>query len=282
MDAWVWVVIVLAVVLVIALVLLNQRRNRRRAALRERFGPEYERAVRQSKDRRAVEKHLEEVSQKRDTLEIRELSPQAAAGYQEQWERTQARFVDEPGQAVADADSLVTAVMRERGYPMEDFDDRAALVATDHPDVVQHYRAAHDAYARHLKTGDTDTEDLRKAFVHYRSLFTVLTRPGDAGRDRDGDGQPDAPAASATPPGADAGERPPAPPADPGSARQGDASDEPAAVRADEAAVAQEPPVRTHGRHADVPPGRRNRPDAPDAPDEIDVRDPAPEQPEAR
>jgi hypothetical protein len=238
MEPWMWVVLALAVVIVVALVVLSARRNRRRAALRERFGPEYEHAVRQSKDRRAVEQHLEEVAHKRDTLDIHDLPAEAAARYRARWEQTQARFVDEPGQAVADADSLVTAVMRDRGYPIEDFDDRAALVATDHPDVVQHYRSAHDAYARHLKTGSADTEDLRQAFVHYRALFSELTR---------------------TAPGTEPAAGPPAaPPAE-------------APVEAPAAAVGEEP--RAGGRHVDVT-GAGERPrrvdvreSAPDRPD---------------
>ena len=181
MNAYGWVIVILALLVVAALVVLAARRNRRRSALKERFGPEYDRAIRQTRDRRGAEQRLQQLSSKRDALEIRDLSPEATAGYRDHWERTQARFVDEPGQAVADADHLVNEVMRERGYPLEDFDERAALLATDHPDVVEHYRAAHDAYARHLRAGEADTEDLRKAFVHYRSLFVALT-PEPAGR----------------------------------------------------------------------------------------------------
>lgn len=177
MPTWGWVVLVLAVVVVLGVLLLGRRRAARRAALRERFGPEYDRAVREGHDRRAVEQHLEQVSQRRDELHITELTTEAAAGYRGRWEATQARFVDEPGQAVADADRLVTEVLRARGYPLEDFDDRAALVATDHPDVVEHYRAAHDGYVRHLQAPTSDTEDLRQAFVHYRSLFHALVGP---------------------------------------------------------------------------------------------------------
>jgi hypothetical protein len=85
---------------------------------------------------------------------------------------------------VDDADALVTEVMRERGYPTEDFDDRAALVATDHPDVVQHYRAAHEAHRRHRDGDGADTEDLRQAFVHYRELFATLTRTAATAAER--------------------------------------------------------------------------------------------------
>ena len=202
MNAYGWVVLVLALLVVAALLVLGTRRNRRRAELRQRFGPEYDRAVAQTSDRRQAEERLQQLAHKRDTLEIRDLSPQSVAAYRERWEQTQARFVDEPGQAVADADSLVTAVMRERGYPLDDFDERAALIATDHPDVVEHYRAAHEAYARHLDAGTTaDTEDLRQAFVHYRSLFLALTPSTDAGpRSEPGTGRAGATELGDTPP----------------------------------------------------------------------------------
>jgi len=93
----------------------------------------------------------------------------------------QARFVDAPADAVASADTLLTAVMRERGYPVNDFEERASLVAADHPLVVEKYRAAHAAFDRHRRSGDTYTEDLRQSFVHYRALFAELVEPGSLG-----------------------------------------------------------------------------------------------------
>ncbi|MGZ4611802.1 MAG: hypothetical protein ACXV1K_01275 [Kineosporiaceae bacterium] len=172
------VVAILIILLVVALVVLAARRNQRRAALRERFGPEYDLAVRRGKDRRAVEQHLETLSQQRDTLEIRDVATEEYDRYAAQWAGVQGRFVDDPGQAVADADTLVNAVLRSRGYPVESFDDRAALVATDHRDVVAGYRSAHDAYAEHLQSGHTDTERLRQAFLSYREVFGRLNRTG--------------------------------------------------------------------------------------------------------
>jgi hypothetical protein len=170
-----WVVIALVVIALVALAAWVVMRQRRREALRSRFGPEYDRMVEHTGNRREAESRLGEVADRRDQLDIRELDPAARARYDEQWDAVQVRFVDEPGQAVADADGLVTAVMRERGYPIEDFEDRASLVAADHADVVQHYRAAHTAHARHMQSGTGDTEDLRQAFVHYRSLYGALT-----------------------------------------------------------------------------------------------------------
>src|SRR4051812_13944453 len=208
------VVIVLVVLLVIALVVLAARRNKRRAALRERFGPEYDLAVKRGKDRRAVEQRLEALAQQRDSLEIRDVAPQEHVRFGREWDSAQARFVDDPGQAVADADGLVNSVLRSRGYPVENFDDRAALVATDHQDVVESYRGAHDTFAAHLQGGSGDTEQLRQAFLSYREVFGRLNAP--AGGDADGDravqaaperraveAAPDAPEAQAPPPPAE-------------------------------------------------------------------------------
>ena len=175
MRTLVWVLVALVVLAVVAGVVWSALQARRRAALQQRFGPEYDREVDRAGDRRAAEAHLAEVADRRDRLEIRDLAPEAKARYDAQWQSVQARFVDEPGQAVADADGLVTAVMRDRGYPVEDFRERASMVAADHPDVVEHYRAAHDAHARHMQSGQADTEDLRQAFVHYRALYGALT-----------------------------------------------------------------------------------------------------------
>jgi hypothetical protein len=172
--AWVLAALVLVAVAVAAVAYVVVQR-RRRAALQSRFGPEYDRMIAETGDRRTAEGRLGEVAERRDSLDVRALDPASRHRYDEQWSAVQARFVDEPGQAVVDADGIVTAVMRERGYPVEDFEDRATLLAADHADVVQHYRAAHQAQARHLQSGAADTEDLRQAFVHYRSLYAVLT-----------------------------------------------------------------------------------------------------------
>jgi hypothetical protein len=179
------VVIVLVVLLVIVLAVLAGRRNKRRAALRERFGPEYDLAIKRGKDRRAVEQRLEQLAQQRDQLDIHEVPVQEHVRFARDWDAAQSRFVDDPGQAVADADGLVNSVLRSRGYPVDSFDDRAALVATDHQDVVEGYRSAHDTFATHLQGGSADTEALRQAFLHYREVFGRLNVPdGDV---RDGD-----------------------------------------------------------------------------------------------
>jgi FtsZ-interacting cell division protein ZipA len=177
MNATVWIVIAVAVVvlLVVLWLVLRRSRNDRKTELRERFGPEYDRQVEQSGSEREAQKHLDEVRERRESLDIRPLQPAARDRYLKRWEVVQAEFVDQPGQAVDEADSLVSDAMRERGYPVDDFDSRAEMVAADHPEVVSDYRAASDARRRHHDTGGTaSTEELRRAMVHYRSLFERL------------------------------------------------------------------------------------------------------------
>ena len=200
------VVIVLVVLLVIVLVVLAGRRNKRRAALRDRFGPEYDLAVKRGKDRRAVEQRLEQLSKQRDRLDIRDVPVQEHVRFAQEWDAAQGRFVDDPGQAVADADGLLNSVLRSRGYPVDSFDDRAALVATDHQDVVEGYRSAHDTFAAHLQGGSTDTESLRKAFLQYREVFGRLNVPDGEVRDA-----ADQPAVGAAPVRREVEAAPPAP-----------------------------------------------------------------------
>jgi hypothetical protein len=201
------VVIVLVVLLVIVLSVLAARRNKRRAALRERFGPEYDVAVKRGKDRRAVEQRLEQLAKQRDRLDIRDVPVQEHVRFAQEWDAAQGRFVDDPGQAVADADGLVNSVLRSRGYPVDSFDDRAALVATDHQDVVEGYRSAHDTFAGHLQGGSTDTEALRQAFLRYREVFGRLNTP-----DADVQGTDDQRAVAAAPVRREVEGPPPAPP----------------------------------------------------------------------
>jgi len=174
MTTTVTVIIVVLVVAALAVAAFVMFQKQRSAQLRQRFGPEYDRAVEGADSKREAESHLADVAQQRDKLELRELDETERARYSTQWEAIQAQFVDEPGKAVDAADSLVTSLMHDRGYPVEDFDQRADLVAADHPEVVSHYREAHAAHQRHRSTGGVDTEDLRQSFVHYRALFAAL------------------------------------------------------------------------------------------------------------
>jgi hypothetical protein len=182
MDTWVWIVIAVALVVVVAALLWAVVTNRRRKELQEGFGPEYERTVADAPSRREAEAELRERQDRRDEFDIRPLSPDARERYTREWETTQAKFVDDPEGAIRDADDLIQSVMRERGYPVEDFDQRAADLSVDHPDVVENYRQGHDL-ARRTVRGEGDTESLRQALVHYRALFAELVESHD-GDDR--------------------------------------------------------------------------------------------------
>ncbi len=176
MDAWIWILLaVLVVGLAVAVVAAS--RNRRSTRLREGFGPEYERVVDETGDRREAEKELAERQERREKLEIRPLSEATRARYTEDWQQVQERFVDDPVGAVRSADELVSGVMEERGYPMDDFEQRAADVSVDHPDVVENYREGHRLVEEH-RAGHGSTEDLRQAMVHYRALFEQLLEDG--------------------------------------------------------------------------------------------------------
>lgn len=167
-----YILIAIIVVLAIVVLILVSRRAKS-ARIAKRFGPEYERTVRETGDRAAAEKELAEREERVRKFHIEELPAGARQRYTEEWRTVQTRFVDEPRRAVGQADELVTNVMRDRGYPMEDFEQRAADISPDHPDVVQNYRAAHEIVGR-SETGEASTEDLRQAMVHYRSLFNDL------------------------------------------------------------------------------------------------------------
>lgn len=191
MDAWVWIAIAVVVLAVIAIVAIVARQQRRRTELRESFGPEYERAVAREGDVRKGESELMARRERRAELDIRPLSPQSRTAYARSWEQTQARFVDDPATALTQADALIIAVMGERGYPMDDFDRRTEDISVDHPDVVQHYRAAHDISVRldedpnaSASSTAVSTEDMRQGLVHYRALFQELLEPDADERDR--------------------------------------------------------------------------------------------------
>jgi hypothetical protein len=164
------VVVLLAVLFAAGWFLGGWARSRR---LRNRFGPEYERSLEGTDNRRAAERELAAREKRHSQLNLRPLSVAARARYNEQWARLQERFIDEPADAVGDADELVHAVMRDRGYPTDDFDQQAADLSVEHASVVGDYRDAHRIRGR----GDAQTEDLRQAFVHYRTIFRELVGP---------------------------------------------------------------------------------------------------------
>ena len=173
MTTWLWILIVVAVVIAIAAGAWVFTVRRRSTHLREQFGPEYEHAVSEHGNRRAGEAELARREEQRERLDIVPLSPEARERYFESWRGLQTAFVDEPSQTLNDADQLVTEVMRERGYPMDEFERRVADISVDHPRVVEHYRAAHGIQEAN-ENGEASTEDLRQAVVHYRALFTEL------------------------------------------------------------------------------------------------------------
>lgn len=180
-------VVIIVVILVLALVaaaaaMLYQRR--RSAQLQERFGPEYKRTVHESDDRRAAEKDLAQREKRRSEFEIKPLTGKSVDDYREEWKHLQGRFVDEPGPAVAQADRLVVRIMRESGYPVDDFDRRADDISVDHPEVVQNYHEAHDIAVAESQ-GQASTEQLRQAVTSYRRLVDALL-PGHERQEHEG------------------------------------------------------------------------------------------------
>jgi len=162
-------IIVAIIVLVVGAIIVFVQR-RRTEKLRTRFGPEYERSIAESGDRRRAEAQLEKRAERVEKYHLRPLAAEDRSRFTEQWDRVQAHFVDAPAGAVAEADQLLGDIMATCGYPMGDFEQRAADISVDHPVVVQNYRAAHDIAIRQAK-GQATTEDLRRAMIHYRALF---------------------------------------------------------------------------------------------------------------
>jgi len=172
MNAWTAMVMVVALFVVGALVWAYIQRQRT-GQLRHRFGPEYDHVVQERGSLTKAESELVERAKRISKLSIRPLTPGERSHYAELWKMEQARFVDDPRDAVHRADHLVEEVMKLRGYPMADFEQRAADISVDHPLLVEHYRSAHDIATRNSR-GQADTEDLRRAMISYRSLFEDL------------------------------------------------------------------------------------------------------------
>src|SRR5581483_3584184 len=166
------IVLIVVIVVVLALAALAWTMARR-AQLRRRFGPEYDRLVAEHGSRTAAEKELREREREHSELTIRPLSEEARDRYAVAWEQVQARFIDTPAEAVGEAETLVTEVMAERGYPTGDFDENVKRLSVEHGRTLGHYRDAHDLYLRNER-GEATTEQLRQALVHYRALFGDL------------------------------------------------------------------------------------------------------------
>jgi hypothetical protein len=174
MPTWGWIVIAAAVLVVIAVVAIRvAAAKRRESRLRDRFGSEYDRTVEEAGSRHKAQIDLRDRADRRDQFEVKSLSPEARVRYAERWRMVQSHFVDQPGEAVDEADLLVVELMRERGYPVDDFVTQSDMISVDHPEVARNFRKAHEIQVQnHHRRASTD--DLRQAVVHYRSLFDDL------------------------------------------------------------------------------------------------------------
>jgi hypothetical protein len=169
---WVLVAVALFAVVVLAIAAARSRAHARHAALKRRFGPEYDRAVEEVGPERA-DRVLAERADRVKRFRVRELSAADRDRFSSEWMRIQAGFVDDPGVAVGEANALIEQVMRARGYPSRGYEERLEDLSVDHPAVVQHYRAA-SALSDSSRTGQLNTEELRQAVVHYRVIFADL------------------------------------------------------------------------------------------------------------
>jgi hypothetical protein len=178
------IVIVVAIVVVAAIAVVGYRlaQQKRTTRLREQYGPEYDRALDQADNQREAEAELRDRSKRHEKLELRSLDASEREDFERRWSDVQRQFVDDPSNAVRNADLLVVEVMAARGYPVEDFDQRADDVSVSHPEVTQRYREAR-RIAQANKEGSADTEDLRQAVTSYRSLVqALLADDGDSSR----------------------------------------------------------------------------------------------------
>jgi hypothetical protein len=166
------IILIVVVLLVIAAVVYGVQAGRRKK-LQSTFGPEYDRVVADTGSRTEAEKELREREKRHASLELKPLSAEAQTKYSAAWEEVQIQFVDNPTEAVSTADELVTRLIAERGYPTGKYDEQLADLSVEHASTLQHYRQAHEISER-SREGKAETEDLRQALVHYRSLFADL------------------------------------------------------------------------------------------------------------
>ena len=167
------IVAVIVVVIIVAAILVAVSAANRRRRLRERFGPEYDRAVTEHGSRREAESDLAGRERHVRDLDLRPLSPAAQSQYTAEWTAVQEQFVDAPQAAVTGAQTLVSAVMKDRGYPTQPYDQTLADLSVEHAATLDHFRAAHDI-SQNAAAGSATTEDLRQAMIHYRALFAEL------------------------------------------------------------------------------------------------------------
>jgi hypothetical protein len=178
------VVIIIAVVVVVGLAAFLVRREMQRRRLREKFGPEYERAVEDKEDQRAADRELAAREKRHEELDVHPLSPSAQERYVKQWSLIQAQFVDKPAVALTDANHVLMELMAERGYPTEGYEQQLADLSVRHSRTLKHYRAAHETMVGQEVT-QASTEELRDAMVRYRTVFEDLLTNGADGRGDD-------------------------------------------------------------------------------------------------
>lgn len=165
--------VVLVLIVVIAVFAYINNRRKTTAGLRKRFGSEYDRAVHEHGSETKAEARLADRQLRVEKLKIRDLTPAERERFLADWQTVQSRFVDHPKGAVTEADELVSSLLQARGYPISDFDQRAADISVDHPRLMESYRSAHAIAVRPGKV-DATTEELRTAMIHYRTIFDEL------------------------------------------------------------------------------------------------------------
>lgn len=176
MPAGLIVLIIVIVILLTVIVTSGLSTKARRRRLRERFGPEYDRAVSEHQSRRVAEAELSSREQRVQKLSLGELSDEERKRYSTRWDQVQERFVESPSEAVGEAQSLVEAVMRERGYPITDYEQTVADLSVEHARVLDRFRSAH-VISEQAASGQISTEALRTAMLYYRELFGQLLAP---------------------------------------------------------------------------------------------------------
>ncbi|HEX6930525.1 MAG TPA: hypothetical protein VF162_00165 [Streptosporangiaceae bacterium] len=169
-GATVAIIVVIVIILIVAAVSATAARRRR---LRERFGPEYDRLVAGQQSQRKAEAELASRERRVRSLDIHPLTAAAQTEYTAQWASIQERFVDHPASAVSQAQQLVTAVLQDRGYPTEGYEQMLADLSVEHARTLEHYRAAH-AISESTAGGSASTEDMRQAMIHYREMLGDL------------------------------------------------------------------------------------------------------------
>ncbi|HUP60991.1 MAG TPA: hypothetical protein VNA69_11285 [Thermoanaerobaculia bacterium] len=167
---WIWVAVGAAAILIVTLLFATGARRTRTANLRDKFGREYDHAVRNTGSRKLAERDLVSRAEEVNQYDIRPLNASERERFRRDWLRVEQRFVERPAAAVAEAEEVVADIMRVQGYPMGDFEKHAANLSVTHPRVIEHYRAGHVVMSR----SGASTEDLRQAMLHYRALFEDL------------------------------------------------------------------------------------------------------------